>query len=157
MKWKNYDGYYFLSVGKDSDIVEIEDIDNNLSKETIPNTNQEIYGEISAVDKITTYKECPSENCSAKVEAISNKKGECTKCKRTVKLSLCEDGGCACFTIQDRATKHGHNVTAFTEIIRQIVGSDTIAELDIEDKLINADPATFVVDHRNVIVAVKRT
>ena len=157
VKWKNYDGCHFLSVGKDSDIIEIENIGNNLSEETIPSTNQEIYGEISAVDKIVTYKECPSENCTAKVEAISNRKGKCTKCKRTVKLTACEDGGYANFTIQDRATKRGHNVTAFTEMICQIVGSDTVAESDIEDNLIDADPATFVVDHRNVIVAVKRT
>ena len=63
VKWKNYDGNHFLSMTKDSDIVEIEDIGNNLSAETIPNTNQEIYGEISAVDKVITYKECASESC----------------------------------------------------------------------------------------------
>ena len=39
-----------------------------------------------------------------------------TNCKQTVKLSLCEEGGYANFTIKDRATKCDHDVTAFTEV-----------------------------------------
>lgn len=157
VKRKEYDGKHFLSVTRDSDIIEIKDIGDNLSAEMMPNTSQEIYGEISAVDSVKTYKECAAESCAARVNPINDKKGKCTKCKRMVKLALCEDGGYVDFTIKDKATKCDHDVTAFAEVIHQIIGSDTLAELDdIEDRLMDADPATFVVDHRHVVVAVKR-
>ena len=72
VKRKEYDSNHFLSVTKDSDIIEIKDIGNDLSTDMMPNTKQEIYGDISSIGRIITYKECVSESFSARVDPTND-------------------------------------------------------------------------------------
>lgn len=156
---KEFGGNHFLSTTKNGDIIEIESIGDNLSTETIPNTNREIYGEILAVDKVTAYRECTSQRCKGKVNPKDKTVGKCSKCKRTVKLLLCKTNIYANFTVHETSSEEANDVTAFTQTVLQIIGQDALANLsesDIETMLISAEPATFVVNQENKVVEVKR-
>ena len=156
---KEFSGDHFLSTIKNGEIIEIESIGDNLSTETIPNTNGEIHGEISAVEKIEAYKECTSEKCKGKVNPQSRTMGRCNKCKRTVKLSKCETSIYAKFTVQETASKKAIDVTAFNQRVLHIIDKDALANLsesDIESMLMDAEPATFVINQEKVVVQVKR-
>lgn len=88
--------------------------------------------------------------------------GKCNKCKRIVKLSLCKTNIYVNLTIHETVSKEPKDVTAFNEVVFQIIGRDAqVADFprseDIETMLINAEPATFVVNQENIVVKVKRT
>ena len=156
---KEFQGNHFLSTTKNSEIIEIDNIGDDLSTETIPNTNREIHGDISAVDKVTAYRECTSERCKGKVTPTTATTGRCNICKRMVKLSRCDTSMYAKFTVHETVSNKANDVTAFNERVLQIIDKDALANLlesDIKSMLIDAEPATFVINQEKVVVKVNR-
>jgi hypothetical protein len=116
----------------------------------LPNTQTEIRGQIAAVSFVSTYKACPS--CNSKVDPVS---AECTKCQSSVALSRCKDQLFAKLTVQDES-KEPHNVTAFAEVISQIIGSDpyTLSNSEIKLGLCRSDRALFKVNEKGIVTSV---
>ena len=157
VKVKVYDGERFLSTNESSEINEIDDIIGEMSVEMLPSDHIEIQGEISAVESVFKYKQCTSRNCLGRVKPVDGTEGECTKCDRSVKLSLCTHSVCAKFTIQDKQSE-SHDVTAFDQVVDRIIGHSEfscseVSESELKDQLLHAGPATFVVNQSNNIVA----
>ena len=154
VKMRHYQGKRFLTTTEDSKFDKVDDIGEVTTEKTLPSTHTEICGRIAAVDKVVQYKACPSQNCNAKVDRESQ---ECSKCHRSVNLSLCKDQVYAKFTVQDES-KVSHDVTAFTEVLSQITGSQTLlslSESQIKRLLHGSKLAVFVVDmEKNIVIRV---
>jgi hypothetical protein len=152
VKVRQYKGERFLTTTEDSTFEEIDDIGEITMEITLPNTQMEIRGQIAAVSFVSTYKACPS--CNSKVDPIS---AECTKCQSSVALSRCKDQLFAKFIVQDESeVPQCHDVTAFAEVISQIIGSDphTLSESQIKRWLCRSDRALFRVNERSIITSV---
>lgn len=157
VKVKEYDGERYLSTNESSEINKIDDIIGEMSSEMLPSDHIAIQGEISAVKSVFKYKQCTSQTCLGRVKPVADKKGECTKCGRIVKLSLCTHSVCAKFTIQDQQSE-SHDVTAFNKVIDDIIGHSEfscseVSESELMEQLFDASRATFVVNRSNDIVA----
>ena len=147
IKMRQYQGERFLTTTEDSKFDKIDDIGEVTETETLPSTHMEIRGRIAAVIVVSKYKACTSQTCNAKVDLVS---GQCSKCDSLVNLSLCSDQVRAKFTVQDES-KIPHDVTAFTEVLSQITGSEAQTLLDLSESRIKrllrrSDPAVFVVN-----------
>ena len=155
VKMRQYQGERFLTTTEDSSFEEIDDIGEVTTEITLPNTHREINGKIAAVTVVLEYKACPA--CNAKVDT---ELAECSKCSSLVNISMCKDQVVAKITVQDES-KVSHNVTAFTEVISQIIGSDhtllsSSSSSQIKRWLHHSDPASFKVNENDIIIAVKR-
>ena len=154
---KEFEGIHYLSTTVDSEINKIDDI-GEVNTITMPSSHRVIHGEVAGVQRISPYKECTTQSCMAKVNAVSEVRGECSKCRSAVKLSLCKDCVCADLTVQD-ASRTKHSVTAFTREVFLIIGnapSDTSDVNWLKEQLLRAEPAVFVVNNKNIVTAVKR-
>ena len=154
VKVKVFDGEWFLSTTEDSEITKIEDITGEMSAEMMPSDYTEIQGRVSTVKSVIKYTKCPL--CSSRVKAVNHKNGRCKRCHSSVKLSSCELSSCANFTIRDKTTGHGEcEVSAFDEVLDLIIGGNFLcseaSESDIEDQLLDAHPATFMVNQDDVV------
>ena len=156
---KEYNGIRYLSSTIDNEINEIDDI-GEINTDLMPSSHREIRGEVAGVQRISLYKECTAQNCTAKVNTVSDVMGKCSKCNSAVKISLCKDCICADLTVQD-AARAKHSVIAFTREVFLIIGN-TPSALDTSDvnwlieQLVRAEPAVFVVNSKNIVTAVKR-
>lgn len=161
VKVKEYDGERYLSTNEDSEINKIEDIPGTLSTKIMPSGLTKIPGEISAVQSVFKYKKCTSQACSGKVKEVNTTIGECNKCRRSVKLKLCADSVCVKFTIQGQ-NDTCYDVTAFEQVVNLIIGNNFSctapdSETDkIEHLLFKASPATFFLNHEDVVIKVER-
>lgn len=153
VKMRQYKGDRFLTTTEDSTFEEIDDIGEVTMEIALPSTQRKIQGRIAAVSMVSTYKACPS--CNAKVDPIS---AECSKCRSSVNLLSCNSQRLAKFTLQDEF-KVPHNVTAFSEVISQIVGADqtlSLSESQIKRWLLQSDRALFRVNEKDIVVSVER-
>ena len=155
VKMRQYQGERFLTTTEDSSFKEISDVGEVTLEITLPNTHREIRGRIAAVTVVSKYIACPT--CNAKVDSVS---AECSKCNSLVNISMCKDQVLAKFTVQEDVSMISHNVTAFTEVISQIIGSDqtllSSSEFQIKQWLRQSDSALFKVNEKNIIMTVKR-
>ena len=148
-------GEKFLTTTEDSSFEEIDDIGEVTTEITLPNTQRVIRGQIAAVSFVSKYKACPS--CNSKVDPAS---AECSKCDSSVNLLRCKDQVLAKFTVQDEA-KLPHDVSAFTEVISQIIGLDltlvlSSSESQIKRWLHHSDQALFKVNEEDIVISVER-
>ena len=152
VKVRQYDGEKFLTTTEDSTFEEIDDIGEVTTKKTLPNTQKVIRGRIAAVARVLKYKACPS--CNSKVDPTS---AECSKCNSSVNLSLCSDQVLAKFTVQDESAV-SHEVTAFTEVISQLVGPHqkvlSLLEPQIKRLLLRSQDLTLFKINEDVVVSV---
>ena len=158
IKMRQYKGERFLTTTEDGSVEDINDIGEVTMGKTLPNIHREIRGRIAAVSIVSMYRACPS--CNSKVDPVSAECSNC-KCNSSVNLSLCKDQVLAKFTVQDESELHvSHNVTAFTEMISQIIGSDqtlsSLSKSQIKQRLCRADPALFRVNEKDVVMSVER-
>ena len=158
VKVKQYDGERFLSTNDGSEICKINDISGPMSTKVLPSLHLEIHGEISAVDSVVKYRKCPK--CPGRVKELDRTKGECGRCGCTVKLTLCTHSIRAKFTIQVQESE-SHDVAAFDQMVDDIIDLNDFScieetESDVKDKLLSANPATFVLNESNIVVKVKR-
>lgn len=156
VKVKEYDGERFLSTNDGSEICRINDIDGPMSTKVLPSLHVAVIGEISAVASVDKYRKCVK--CGGRV---NESEGVCKKCGCTVKLRLCPHCIRANFTIQVKETE-SYNVAAFNQVVDDIIdlcdfSCNEATESRIKDRLVRANPATFVLNqNNNIVVKVER-
>lgn len=159
VKKKEYDGIQYLSTCVESEIIAIKDI-GEVSDDLLLSTRKQIDGEIIAVDSVMKLRMCPTKRCSGKVNLVNDLKGNCNKCKKTVRLSACKEGVCAKFTMNGKVGESDecddYDAIAFSEVLNKIIGEDvhSQSESEIECMLLNTTKAKYVINEKSVVIDV---
>ena len=86
-----------------------------------------VKGEIVGVMNIEVYNSCRV--CKAKVMAVNDMMGECSKCGMKIKMNRCDKSKVARFMIED-SQQRVYEVSAFQDVIEVIIqdsdGTDDI-------------------------------
>lgn len=97
---RSFSGAKYLSLSENSGIEEVEDVGEGVEEETDDPIGVKIVkGEIVNVEKCDTYESCRT--CRAKVIAINETIGKCSKCEAKVKLSKSNRSCTAHFVVKD--------------------------------------------------------
>ena len=147
---RSFGGAKYLSLSENSAIEEVEDIGEVVEEDADDPVGVKIVkGEIVHVEKCDTYDSCRT--CRAKVIAINETIGKCSKCEAKVKMSKSYRSRTARFVVKD-CNGHEYKVTAFDEVVEKIV--DGLDGEEIEDKLLCAPEMTFTLNNKDVVCAV---
>ena len=147
---RSFSGAKYLSLSENSAIEEVEDIGEVVEEDADDSVGVKIVkGEIVHVEKCDMYDSCRT--CRAKVIALSESIGKCSKCEAKAKMSKSNRSRTARFVIKD-GNGHEYKVTSFDEVVEKI--ADGLNGEEIEDKLLCAPEMTFTMNHKDVICAV---
>ena len=152
---RSYRGVVYLSVGKDCEILSVEDIgetaeieESDLEEKGI--VRKVVEGEIDGVMYGEEYEGCIS--CSAKVTGDDEVAAECTKCGMWMKRSKCKRLLTARVVVNGSDGK-SHTLMMFTDALRTIICE---GETNVKRALLSTGMLKFLVDKGDVVYSVQQ-
>ena len=152
---RSYRGADYLSVGKECEIMSVEDIgetaniqEGDLEEKGI--VRKVVEGDIDGVVYVEDYEGCIG--CTAKVTGGDEVAAECTKCGMWMKRSKCKRLMTARVVVDGSDGKR-HTLMMFTDALKSIIGE---GETNVRLALLSTGKLKFLVDKGDVVYSVQQ-